>query len=98
MKESILMGEIDNIGTILHHGWQSKKKMAVGISSPAIDELYTVAMENGSTGGKISGAGGFFFFYCPLVNPTNLINSLSELGIQHQKYHFTKTGLYTYKL
>jgi hypothetical protein len=41
MKESILMGDIDNIGTILHHGWQSKKKMAVGISSPAIDELYT---------------------------------------------------------
>jgi D-glycero-alpha-D-manno-heptose-7-phosphate kinase len=40
-------------------------EMAEGISNPVIDEIYEAALKAGTTGGKISGAGGgFMMFYC----------------------------------
>ena len=92
------MGEIDQLGKIMHDGWQFKKMMANGISNSEIDAIYETAMQNGATGGKISGAGGggYFFFYCPLVSRTRLIESLVPFVITVQQYHFTKEGLYTY--
>ena len=98
MKEAILMGKIDQLGKIMHDGWKFKKMMAKGISNSEIDAIYETAMQNGATGGKISGAGGggYFFFYCPLVSRTRLIESLIPFGITVQNYHFTREGLYTY--
>lgn len=100
MKEGVLKGEIDTIGEILHYGWESKKMMAKGISNPEIDEIYTTALANGASGGKISGAGGggFFFFYCPNVKRHQLIKALKKFNVQPQHYHFTRKGLYTYTL
>ena len=100
MKEAILMGKTDDIGQVMHDGWESKKKMAQGISNPEIDKIYATAMQNGATGGKISGAGGggYFFFYCPAVSRTKLIKSLEPFGIEAQHYHFTREGLYTYTI
>jgi|TARA_B110000967_G_scaffold47378_1_gene47902 D-glycero-alpha-D-manno-heptose-7-phosphate kinase len=98
MKEAILMGKTNAIGEVMHSGWESKKKMAEGISNPEIDKIYATAMQNGATGGKISGAGGggYFFFYCPNVSRTKLIKSLEPFGVRAQQYHFTREGLYTY--
>jgi len=100
MKEAVLTGNIDSIGGVLHYGWESKNKMAHGISNPEIDKIYATALENGATGGKISGAGGggFFFFYCPGVNRHQLIKSLKQFNVEPQQYHFTKEGLYTYTI
>lgn len=100
MKEVILMGRMDEIGEVMHYGWESKKMMATGISNPEIDEIYKTALANGATGGKISGAGGggFFFFYCPRVSRHRLIKSLEKFGVRAQHYSFTRTGLYTYTL
>jgi len=100
MKEVVLMGKVDEIGEVMHYGWESKKMMASGISNSVIDEIYETAMQNGATGGKISGAGGggFFFFYCPSVSRMKLIKSLEKFGVKPQNYSFTKTGLYTYTL
>jgi len=53
MKEAILMGKTNAIGEVMHSGWESKKKMAEGISNPEIDKIYATAMQNGATGGKI---------------------------------------------
>ena len=98
MKEAILMGKTGSIGEVMHYGWESKKKMAAGISNPEIDKIYATALKNGATGGKISGAGGggYFFFYCPRVSRTRLIKSLEPFGVKAQHYHFTRQGVYTY--
>jgi D-glycero-alpha-D-manno-heptose-7-phosphate kinase len=98
MKEAILTGNVDSIGEILQYGWEWKKKMATGISNPEIDKLYALAVEQGATGGKISGAGGggFFFFYCPGNTKHAVIAKLKEHGINLQHYLFTRQGLYTY--
>jgi len=68
MKEAILKGNLDEIGPIMMQAWDSKKKMASGISNKQIDNIFDSVVKAGATGGKISGAGGggFMFFYCHL--------------------------------
>ena len=67
MRESLLSGDLSGFGAILHEGWRRKRELAGGISTPAIDELYALALRHGAEGGKLLGAGGggFLLFYCP---------------------------------
>ncbi len=100
MKEAILKGELDKIGEILDYGWHNKKLLAPGITNPMIDELYKTAMDNGASGGKISGAGGggFIIFYCPNSSRHKVIKALSEFGVVAHPYEFTDTGLKSWSI
>ena len=100
MKEALLMGELDKVGEILDFGWQFKKNMADGITNPLIDEIYETVMNNGATGGKVSGAGGggFMFFYCPGNSRSKVIESLKKFGGQVKRYEFTSKGLSTWTI
>jgi D-glycero-alpha-D-manno-heptose-7-phosphate kinase len=100
MKEALLMGELDRIGEILDFGWKNKKNMAEGISNTLIDDIYSTAVGNGATGGKISGAGGggFIFFYCPGNTRSKVVESLGKFGGQAKRYEFTSKGLSTWTI
>jgi D-glycero-alpha-D-manno-heptose-7-phosphate kinase len=54
------------IGRVLNDGWQLKRQLAEGISSPEIEQMYDLALSAGAAGGKICGAGGggFLLLYC----------------------------------
>jgi len=99
IKEAILKNNLDDIGDILHAGWTHKKNMADGITTPLFEELYNTAINAGSTGGKISGAGGggYVFFYCPNNTRFNVARALEQLGGLVQPYFFTKKGLESWK-
>jgi D-glycero-alpha-D-manno-heptose-7-phosphate kinase len=100
MKEAILKGELDKIGEILDFGWHHKKNMAKGITNPFIDDIYETAVNNGATGGKVSGAGGggFMFFYCPGTTRSKVVESLKKFGGQTKRYEFTTKGLSTWTI
>jgi len=100
MKESILKGNLDEIGEILDYGWQYKKQMAEGITNPVIDEIYETAKKAGATGGKISGAGGggFMMFYCPKNTRYKVIEALQKFGGEFRSFQFTKYGLETWRV
>lgn len=100
MKEAVLKGEMDKIGEILDYGWNNKKQLAPGITNPMIDELYQLAISNGASGGKISGAGGggFILFYCPNNTRHQVIKALSRHGAVAHPYEFTTTGLKSWNL
>jgi D-glycero-alpha-D-manno-heptose-7-phosphate kinase len=99
IKEAILKNNLSAIGDILHAGWTYKRNMADGISTPFFEEIYETALQAGSTGGKISGAGGggFVFFYCPDNTKFRVGKALEKLGGRIQPYTFTKKGLETWK-
>lgn len=98
LKEAILKDNLDEIGHILHRGWEFKKAMADGISTPLFEELYNTAIKAGALGGKISGAGGggYVFFYCPQNTKFQVAKALESLGGIVQPYTFTKKGLETW--
>lgn len=95
IKEAILKADLNQVGEILHEGWQYKKQLAEGISNPMIDEIYEAAMKAGALGGKISGAGGggFIFFYCPGNTRFRVIDTLKQFGGEVTPFQFTKNGL-----
>lgn len=47
-----------DFGTMMEDGWQTKRRLSSGISSPEIDALYDAAIAAGALGGKLCGAGG----------------------------------------
>jgi D-glycero-alpha-D-manno-heptose-7-phosphate kinase len=100
MKDALLRGELNKIGEILEFGWKNKKDMAKSISNSLIDSIYTMALKNGATGGKISGAGGggFMFFYCPAVTKIKVARAIETLGGNVQAFKFTQQGLVTWTI
>lgn len=100
MKEALLCGNIDEIGSILDFGFRHKKAMAAGISNKRIDTIYERALAAGATGGKISGAGGggFMMFYCPSNTRYKVRLALEEFGGAFRDYQFVERGLFTWSI
>lgn len=100
MKEALLKGNIDDVGPILDFGFKYKKQMAQGISNTVIDDLYQIAIENGATGGKISGAGGggFMMFYCPGNTQYAVKAALDKFEGRILNFQFVEHGLYTWNI
>lgn len=80
LKEELQNNNVDALGELLNKNWILKKKLASGITTPAIDDVYDRAMTSGATGGKLLGAGGagFMIFYVPEGKHNSVRESLSE--------------------
>lgn len=100
MKEALLLGKVDDIGSILDFGFRHKKQMAQGISNSHMDEIYDTALQAGATGGKITGAGGggFMMFYCPGNSNYKVKEALGKYKGAFRPYQFTKNGLVTWTI
>jgi D-glycero-alpha-D-manno-heptose-7-phosphate kinase len=101
IKDCLIRGNIDDLGEILDYGFQQKKMLANGISTPEIELLYQTAMKAGAAGGKISGAGGggFMYFYCPNNTKYDVIAALDKLKIgYHQPSTWNKFGMRTWQI
>lgn len=58
---------ISEIGRMLHEGWTLKRGLGASVSTPLVDEIYSVARDAGALGGKLLGAGGggFMVLFAP---------------------------------
>lgn len=81
VHETLLNGNIDKFGEVLHQGWLMKKQLASRISNTSIDEMYERALTAGAVGGKVAGAGGggFMMLYCPPERQTAVREALAEM-------------------
>lgn len=100
MKNALLLGQIDEFGTLLHQGWQSKKRFSTRITDPNIDKLYDVAQQNGALGGKLLGAGGggYLLLLCEFDKRHILAQKLEEHGGKVVNFAFEFNGLQTWKV
>ncbi len=81
MRQSLYDDNLESFGSMLHMGWELKKTMTTGITSPQIDEWYDTARRRGAIGGKLLGAGGggFLLFYVPQDKQTAVRQALGGL-------------------
>tara|TARA_R100001377_G_scaffold81438_1_gene60959 strand:+ start:480 stop:1469 length:990 start_codon:yes stop_codon:yes gene_type:complete len=81
MKSSLEQNDLEYFGYLLNEGWMIKRQTQTCISNDSIDEWYRIAILNGASGGKLSGAGsgGFLTFYAPKEKHKQIINSLPQL-------------------
>lgn len=64
-RDCLRHNDLSSVGAMLNEGWQLKRSLSAGISSPTIDGWYDAARRAGAEGGKLlgAGAGGFLMFY-----------------------------------
>jgi D-glycero-alpha-D-manno-heptose-7-phosphate kinase len=87
-------GDLDEFARLLDYSWQEKRRLAPGLSTSFIDELYTLALEKGASAGKITGAGGggFLMLYCPEKAQDAVTVALEERGLKRMNFHFDQQG------
>jgi D-glycero-alpha-D-manno-heptose-7-phosphate kinase len=88
IEQSLIEGDIDNLGLLMNEHWETKKKISNKMSTNEIDKWYKLALKNGALGGKIMGAGGggFFLFCCKDGKRKNLIYELENAGLHYMDY------------
>lgn len=98
MKNALLQGRLDELGELLHEGWEQKRKFSSRISSPEIEKVYEVARAHGALGGKVLGAGGggFMLLYCPFERKHEVAKEVERLGARPGGLSFEPEGLQTW--
>ena len=91
-KEAITREAFDELGEMLHQGWQLKRQLASKISNSDLDELYQSARNSGAIGGKITGAGGggFLLLYAPAQRRDDIRSAL--WGLEEIPFRFEADG------
>lgn len=100
MKNALLLGKIDEFGSLLHQAWCSKKRFSNKVTNPLIDELYELARQKGSIGGKLLGAGGggYLLLLCEFDKWHIVAENLERLGGKVTKFTFDYRGLQTWEV
>lgn len=101
MKEALLRGDFHGVAQVLRAGWEAKRKLAEGVSTPAIERAFEVATAAGALAGKVSGAGGggfILFVVEPLRRPAVVAALGSLAGGTVQTAHFVEDGAVAWRL
>jgi D-glycero-alpha-D-manno-heptose-7-phosphate kinase len=91
-RAALEAGEVDRLGALMHEHWQFKKQRSSGMSNPAIDAWYDLAMNSGATGGKLIGAGGGGFLMFLAEDKRRLRHALTEAGLVEVRLRFDFEG------
>lgn len=93
-KSEVEKGNLKRFGELLHQSWINKKKLAEGITNEQIDKAYSLALKNGATGGKLTGAGGggYLMLYCELGKQKNVRKALQDMGFKELNFKFDMKG------
>ncbi|MGA7697834.1 MAG: hypothetical protein WCA76_22605 [Candidatus Sulfotelmatobacter sp.] len=94
MRTSLERGELHQFGELLHEGWQAKRRISHKISTPRIDKLYSLGLQCGALGGKITGAGGggFLLFYCEAAHQAAVREAMHKEGVHEMAFGFDSQG------
>lgn len=77
-------GELPRVGELMSQEWSYRRRLAEGISTPALERLLAAAAAQGAWGGKACGAGGggCIAVLCPPERKAAVEASLREAGSQ----------------
>lgn len=100
MKNALLLGKMNEFGSLLHEAWCCKKRFSTKITDPRIDELYKVAIQNGAIGGKLLGAGGggYLLFLCEFDKWHIVAGKLEDLGGKIVGFTFDLHGMKSWEM
>ena len=94
MQICLEQGNLDEYARLLHYSWQEKRRLAPGLSTGFIDECYNLALQNGASAGKITGAGGggFLLLYCQEHTQDAVTSVLEDRGLKRMNFRFDHQG------
>ncbi|HYT26154.1 MAG TPA: GHMP kinase [Actinomycetota bacterium] len=95
MRDALLAGDLATFAEGLHEGWEQKRRLATGIATPRLEELYEVGRAAGAAGGKVLGAGGggFLVFCGPPAHGDRVAAALEAAGAPCSPVAFDPRGV-----
>ncbi len=98
MKNSLLMGSLDEVGNLMNRAWREKKRFTSKITDARLDKIYETAMKAGAQGGKITGAGGggYMLFLCEFEKRHTVATQVEKLGARVTPFAFDQRGMRTW--
>jgi D-glycero-alpha-D-manno-heptose-7-phosphate kinase len=98
MRRCLLTGDLQGFGRLEDASWQSKRKLAEGVTNGRLDSIYECAREAGALGGKVSGAGGggFMFFVCDPRSRFAVQEAIVRHGAELVPLSFVQEGVRTW--
>jgi len=94
-RDCLLKGDLISFGETLNKTWELKKTFAEEISNPYLDDIYSNAIKNGASGGKLLGAGGggYFIFYVKSEEKNNFLRWTKAKDLICTPFKFVEDGL-----
>ena len=95
MREALARADWDAVGRAIADEWDNRKRLAPGVTTPAIDSLIAAAMQAGATAAKVCGAGGggCLFCYGPPDRRGAISQALAAQGARVLDFRFEQHGL-----
>jgi D-glycero-alpha-D-manno-heptose-7-phosphate kinase len=95
LRQALERGDWDAVGRHIDEEWDNRKRLAPGVTTPAIDRLIAAARGAGATAAKVCGAGGggCLFCYGPPTARGDIARALSDGGARVLEYTIETEGL-----
>jgi D-glycero-alpha-D-manno-heptose-7-phosphate kinase len=95
MRTALERADWDEVGRQIATEWDNRKRLAPGVTTPAIDELIARARAAGATAAKVCGAGGggCLFCYGPPRARQAIVDALAAGGARLLDYRIETEGL-----
>lgn len=100
MRDALVEGDLDCFGHLMHEAQINKMRMNPHVTEgTAIDSMYEAAMNAGSLGGKLLGAGGggYVAFYCPTNKQHEVRAVLESMGGTISDFAFDEQGMQVWR-
>jgi D-glycero-alpha-D-manno-heptose-7-phosphate kinase len=95
MRGALAAADWDGVGLAIAEEWTNRKRLAPGVTTPAIEALIARATAAGATAAKVCGAGGggCLFCYGPPAARTAIASALAEGGARVLDFAIERDGL-----
>jgi D-glycero-alpha-D-manno-heptose-7-phosphate kinase len=95
MRERMTRGDWDGVGAAIVEEWENRKRLAPGVTTPAIEALIGRAMAAGANAAKVCGAGGggCLFCYGPPSKRAAIAEALAAGGARLLDFTIERDGL-----
>jgi D-glycero-alpha-D-manno-heptose-7-phosphate kinase len=95
MRRALEQEDWDAVGRTIREEWENRKRLAPGVTTPAIERLIAAAEAAGAAGAKVCGAGGggCLFCYGPPDRREAIAQALAADGARLLDFHFERHGL-----
>ena len=95
MREALAGGDWDGVGSAIAEEWENRKRLAPGVTTPAIEALVGRAAAAGATAAKVCGAGGggCLFCYGPPAAREAIASALAGGGARVLGFSIERDGL-----
>ena len=95
LREALVNADWDAVGHHIAEEWDNRKRLAPGVTTPAIEALIARASSAGATAAKVCGAGGggCLFCYGPPEAIPAIADALASGGARVLDFHIESEGL-----